>query len=395
MSINIIEHLVQTVSPAILGDKAGDSVRNELLKKAYAIFLARFMDKDVYADLATSTPSNNFLERLFPQANQRNDLIGKLAQEFNVSNDETLNLVSDSAPVAFAEVQNLAGTTPVVDFLGANLGSLASLIPTWAYALIPAGVLSLLNINPAVANVNHTQTTTHVQEHLVATPKPEESSGLPKWLLPLIALLILGGLAAMLLKGCGKDETAPRVQTADTVATAPASVASTTESVAIASVASTTDAMVVGSVPASTASAVAVAPVTDVVISTTEPSVYLDKGRLSFYFVTAKADLAPQAKDKLMESKLLDAVQQGKKIGISGYTDSTGNKAFNDELSEKRAKSVKQFLMDNGVPEAQIELIKPDDFVGAEGKTQEGRRVDVYLVDGPGVVTTTVASVTQ
>ncbi|MBR7513263.1 hypothetical protein KC219_24205, partial [Mycobacterium tuberculosis] len=69
---------------------------------------------------------------------------------------------------------------------------MASVIPAWAYAFIPAGILTMLNLSPVHGATTPTvQTTTRTEEHLVATPKRDEG-GLMKMLLPIIGLLILG-----------------------------------------------------------------------------------------------------------------------------------------------------------------------------------------------------------
>ncbi|MFB2579451.1 OmpA family protein [Acinetobacter sp. c2-A9] len=128
-------------------------------------------------------------------------------------------------------------------------------------------------------------------------------------------------------------------------------------------------------------------------ISSTEPSVMFENGRLNFYFATAKADVAPDALNKA--EVILAAAKQGKKLGVSGYTDSTGNAATNKALSKKRAEAVKAFLVKNGVPATQIELVKPKETVGAVGKDQEGRRVEVYILDGSSVAVTAPASASQ
>ena len=129
-------------------------------------------------------------------------------------------------------------------------------------------------------------------------------------------------------------------------------------------------------------------------ISSTEPSVVFENGRLSFYFATGKAQVAGNAKEKAND--ILEAAKQGKKIGISGYTDSTGNAAANEKLAKERAQAVRLFLIANGVPQLQLELIKPQDTTGAAGKDQEGRRVDAYIIDDnaiPATGTTTVTTV--
>lgn len=103
--------------------------------------------------------------------------------------------------------------------------------------------------------------------------------------------------------------------------------------------------------------------------------VVVDKGVVKFYFAIGKADLAKGAQTALKD--VLEGVKAGKKAVISGYHDSTGNAAQNQELSKQRAFAVRDALLRFGVPEKQIELRKP---VNAEaGKSAEARRVEVVL----------------
>lgn len=103
--------------------------------------------------------------------------------------------------------------------------------------------------------------------------------------------------------------------------------------------------------------------------------VVVDKGVVKFYFAIGKADLAKGAQAALKD--VLEGVKAGKKAVISGYHDSTGNAAQNQELSKQRAFAVRDALLRFGVPEKQIELRKP---VNAEaGKSAEARRVEVVL----------------
>lgn len=103
--------------------------------------------------------------------------------------------------------------------------------------------------------------------------------------------------------------------------------------------------------------------------------VVVDKGVVKFYFAIGKADLAKGAQTALKD--VLEGVKAGKKAVISGYHDSTGNTAQNQELSKQRAFAVRDALLRFGVPEKQIELRKP---VNAEaGKSAEARRVEVVL----------------
>jgi OOP family OmpA-OmpF porin len=76
------------------------------------------------------------------------------------------------------------------------------------------------------------------------------------------------------------------------------------------------------------------------------------------------------------------------KVELQGHTDSTGPADYNLKLSERRANSVRNYLISHGVPESQLAakgygLTQPIDT----NKTKEGRahnrRVVMYAVDNP------------
>ena len=71
-------------------------------------------------------------------------------------------------------------------------------------------------------------------------------------------------------------------------------------------------------------------------------------------------------------------VKGGKKALVSGYHDSTGTLAVNEEVAKKRAFAVKEALVRLGVTEDQIELVKPQVSEGT-GANAEARRVEVVL----------------
>lgn len=106
-------------------------------------------------------------------------------------------------------------------------------------------------------------------------------------------------------------------------------------------------------------------------------SVVVENGVVKFYFASGKSELAAGAQDALKD--VIEGVQAGKKAVISGYHDSTGNAAQNEELSKQRAFAVKDALVSWGVDEAQIELRKPADAQAGEGNDAEARRVEVVL----------------
>ena len=66
----------------------------------------------------------------------------------------------------------------------------------------------------------------------------------------------------------------------------------------------------------------------------------------------------------------------------TGHTDSIGTDAYNQKLSERRAKSVKEYMVAKGVPAAKITMLgKGETQPVATNKTKEGRaknrRVDI------------------
>ena len=76
---------------------------------------------------------------------------------------------------------------------------------------------------------------------------------------------------------------------------------------------------------------------------------------------------------------VITAGKDGRKLVISGFADSTGDAAANEELSKQRAEAVKAFFEAQGVNAANIELRKPESTTGAVGNDVEGRRVEVTV----------------
>lgn len=110
-----------------------------------------------------------------------------------------------------------------------------------------------------------------------------------------------------------------------------------------------------------------------------ESRAVLEDGMVKFYFATGFSRLAKNADEVAKEA--IEAGKAGKKLTISGFTDSTGKAAANEKLSKKRAEVVKKFFIERGVDEKNIVLRKPKNSVGAKGENQEGRRVEVQITD--------------
>ncbi len=71
-------------------------------------------------------------------------------------------------------------------------------------------------------------------------------------------------------------------------------------------------------------------------------------------FESGSSALAPQSIDDLGKVGDILAKYSDDRIKVIGYTDSVGAKAFNEELSLRRADAVKRVLVGRGVQEAQI-----------------------------------------
>lgn len=69
----------------------------------------------------------------------------------------------------------------------------------------------------------------------------------------------------------------------------------------------------------------------------------------NIFFDVNKSDLKPESTPELTRLVALLKNQPTLKIEISGHTDSSGDKKANQLLSENRAKSVKDFLVQNGI----------------------------------------------
>ena len=121
----------------------------------------------------------------------------------------------------------------------------------------------------------------------------------------------------------------------------------------------------------------AVGTVADVAkLGANDSAVIIDNGVVKFYFASGKADIAKGSNEALAD--VVKGVKAGQKAVISGYHDSTGNLAQNQELAKKRAFSVRDALVALGVPADQIELKKPEQSAGS-GSNTEARRVEVVL----------------
>ncbi|PKL98260.1 MAG: hypothetical protein CVV17_10625 [Gammaproteobacteria bacterium HGW-Gammaproteobacteria-7] len=103
-------------------------------------------------------------------------------------------------------------------------------------------------------------------------------------------------------------------------------------------------------------------------------------------FATGQSALRPEARDNL--NRLIEFVQRRPEaqVLIEGHTDSSGSASQNQTLSEKRAQSVRQALIEEGVDPRRLTAVgmgqgQPiGDNATAEGRARN-RRVEVIVLD--------------
>jgi outer membrane protein OmpA-like peptidoglycan-associated protein len=102
-------------------------------------------------------------------------------------------------------------------------------------------------------------------------------------------------------------------------------------------------------------------------------------------FASGKSDLLPTAQIKLNEvAKALTEQDPESKMVVEGHTDSQGAAAMNQELSEKRARAVRDYLVSRGIAADRIsaEGFGPTRTI-ADNKSPEGRannrRVEIVV----------------
>jgi outer membrane protein OmpA-like peptidoglycan-associated protein len=113
-------------------------------------------------------------------------------------------------------------------------------------------------------------------------------------------------------------------------------------------------------------------------------------------FDTASYTLKPGAREKLAKISGILLAHPGLTLQIEGHTDSVGSDEFNQQLSERRADSVRDFLAEQGVPASAItargfgksQPVASNDT--PEGR-QRNRRVEL-VVNGDAIGSTAAAS---
>lgn len=101
-------------------------------------------------------------------------------------------------------------------------------------------------------------------------------------------------------------------------------------------------------------------------------------------FTSGQAELSAGASSHLNRLVAFLEKYPDRTVAIQGYTDSVGSQAYNQGLSQRRAESVKSYLIEQGVDSSRISAsgMGEDDPVAGNGSSsgrQQNRRVEVII----------------
>lgn len=105
----------------------------------------------------------------------------------------------------------------------------------------------------------------------------------------------------------------------------------------------------------------------------------------NIFFETAKWDLLPESNLELDKLYLFLKNNSSVTIEIAGHTDSQGNDASNQTLSENRAKAVMNYLLEKGIESSRITSVgygetKPESTNDTEDGRMHNRRVEFKII---------------
>lgn len=263
--MNIIEQLHKLITPKVLdlvkhytGD---DESKGHLLTSIYGILGARLSDssavervESLIAKEAEASDNGAKLLDALLQDDKGNSqvslLTSELAKEHDLPESTTSAVLATATPLVIKEFKGLAGDGSISAYLKGKLEDLAGFLPSWATALLPAGLLAGVagfagsvaggakdavsglasgvadgaknatgavvsgakevasGAKDAVGSVasSASSVASNVGHEVAETAK--KGGGFLKSLLPIIGLLILAGLIWLLLRSC-QDTTTP------------------------------------------------------------------------------------------------------------------------------------------------------------------------------------------
>ena len=315
----------------------------------------------------------------------------QIAHSSGVSNSGAYQLLNAALPLVLSLLRSRGWTAQEFYTI---LGSQSC----WLNKTLSANLLSLLDIGSSGSLSASVLGLASGLTGITGAPVSvtAESSGWTK----LLAFLLLGGVSVFGLRTCMNQETlpiAPQPIVQNHLVEQQASIESNDVSAAASTAIGLHNALAASEPVAASEPEIISEPVATsepeiisepmVVSDSTDTSappanesrVIAENGMIKFYFAVGMSRIAKNA--NAIAKETIVAGKSGKKLIISGYTDSTGNAKNNELLSKKRAEAVKAFFIKHGVSAKNIELRRPESTIGAQGKNQEGRRVEVQITD--------------
>jgi outer membrane protein OmpA-like peptidoglycan-associated protein len=101
-------------------------------------------------------------------------------------------------------------------------------------------------------------------------------------------------------------------------------------------------------------------------------------------FDTAKFSLRPEAREKLAKVAGIVEGHPGLRLAVEGHTDSVGNDEYNQQLSEQRGGSVRDYLVAQGMPGGSVSSegfgkTRPVASNDTASGRQQNRRVELVI----------------
>ena len=130
----------------------------------------------------------------------------------------------------------------------------------------------------------------------------------------------------------------------------------------------------------------------NVILETTDSARGLIVNMSDVLFDTGQHTLKPGAREKLAKVSGILLAHPGLNLEIEGHTDSVGGDDFNQSLSERRAESVKSYLLQQGIASSYIKAkglgeTQPVASNETASGRQQNRRVEL-IVSGELIGTT-------
>jgi outer membrane protein OmpA-like peptidoglycan-associated protein len=108
----------------------------------------------------------------------------------------------------------------------------------------------------------------------------------------------------------------------------------------------------------------------------------------NIFFEIDKYELGPKSKPELEKTINMMKENKGVRISIEGHTDDSGTSEYNQQLSEKRALAVRNYLTERGIEKARLEykgwgMAKPLAPNDSEENKALNRRIEFVIIDTP------------